>query len=166
MNRVRLYPRKGIWWAAWTADSKTIRRSTRRVTEAEARLTVESWTDLPVARDVLREVPGRVYFVEAIGLGLVKIGFTRVSGMKRRLEHLRCYCPVPVVVIGGYPGHMLNEREEHRRWSTDRVRGEWFRKSDALLDYLEGVSEWALRREPLANQPPPETTPPNKDERK
>jgi hypothetical protein len=164
-QRVRLYERKGVWWAAWTANRKTVRRSTRTRTEAEARATVESWGDLPASRDVLRDAPGRVYFVEAVGLGLVKIGFTRVSGMDRRMEHLRCYCPVEIAILGGYHGNMLAEREEHRRWAADRVRGEWFRKSEALAAHILDVSEWAPRRDPLANHRPSRKTVPGNTRR-
>lgn len=163
-QRVRLYPRKGIWWASWTANGVTVARSTRTRTEAEARSVVDSWTELPVKREVLRREEGRVYFVEAEGTNLIKIGFTRTSGMKRRLEHLRCDCPVPVHVLGGYRGTMATEREEHRRWAHERIRGEWFRGSQSLRVHIKDVSEWAPRREALVRHGFPKTPPPTDKE--
>jgi len=147
-DRVRLYVRRGTWWASWTADKKTVRHSTRAKTEVEARAVIASWGDLAGRVAVKNEKPGRVYFIAAEGLNVVKIGWTSIGGIRLRMKSLRTFCPVPIAVLGGYPGTLTDELREHRRWAADRMQGEWFRRSKTLNDYIREVSEWAPRRDP------------------
>lgn len=79
--------------------------------------------------------PGRVYFIEAIGLDLVKIGWT-AGEVRTRLKALQCASPVELQVCGAMHGTLYQERGFHRRYRALRVRGEWFRLSPELLTFI------------------------------
>jgi hypothetical protein len=72
----------------------------------------------------------RVYFIEAVGLDLVKIGYT--ADLTERLRKLAPGCPAPLRLLGTVPGGLLIERHYHERLNACRARGEWFHKSPAL----------------------------------
>lgn len=75
--------------------------------------------------------PGeRVYFIEAVGLDLVKIGYT--ADLTERLRKLAPGCPARLRLLGTVPGGLQIERHYHERLASCRTRGEWFRKSPAL----------------------------------
>jgi hypothetical protein len=65
-----------------------------------------------------------VYFVEAIGAGVVKIGTTK--SINTRLATLRVSSPHHLKLIGTIPGGRALERRLHKRYSQDRKAGEWF----------------------------------------
>lgn len=82
-----------------------------------------------------------VYFVEAKGVDLVKIGtIIRVSTIQKRIEALQTGCPyelrLAMIVDGG------GRREEHRyHKALDhlRFRNEWFRREGVLADMLDAA---------------------------
>lgn len=72
----------------------------------------------------------RVYFIEAVGLDLVKIGYT--ADLTERLRKLAPGCPAPLRLLGTVPGGLQIERHYHERLAASRARAEWFHKSPAL----------------------------------
>lgn len=79
---------------------------------------------------------GMVYFIEATGLDLVKIGAAR--NLARRLKELQTGCPVPMKVWGGIltddpPGL---ERRLHHQFAEHRSRGEWFALAEPLQSFM------------------------------
>jgi hypothetical protein len=71
-----------------------------------------------------------VYFAQ--GDGLVKIGAS--SSVTRRVASLRA------TLLATEPGGFGREHELHERFAGDRVAGEWFRPSDALLAHIRALS--------------------------
>lgn len=76
----------------------------------------------------------RVYFMRCLACGLVKIGFSknvraRRAQLNRSGEHI-------VEVLGVHVGDRWTEAQVHGTFARDRVRGEWFRASDDLMDYI------------------------------
>lgn len=139
--KVRLYLRSsGVWWVAYTKDRRTVRRSTRAVSEDEARRVVESWGDLPASKVFKFEEVGLVYFLSAEGTGRVKIGWTRSAGLEKRVADLQIGCPVPLRVITTYPGTLFNEHMEHARLRSSWVHGEWFDETEEVLGRIREVS--------------------------
>jgi hypothetical protein len=82
-------------------------------------------TDQGSARDV-------VYIIEAVGSGMVKVGFT--SDLQKRLRALRTSCPHHIRVLQTYEGGPAKERELHDRWEKHRVRHEWFKLGPIVRD--------------------------------
>jgi hypothetical protein len=65
-----------------------------------------------------------IYFVEAVGTGLVKIGFTK--NVNDRLCSLRRGNATELRLLKVLPGGLNAEAACHARWDPHRVRGEWF----------------------------------------
>jgi hypothetical protein len=74
-----------------------------------------------------------IYFIEAVGLDLVKIGFSRHHPLDRDMA----FCPVEYRLIYAIEGSRCDEQDLHRRFRRQRhrrfghytARGEWFRLS-------------------------------------
>lgn len=97
------------------------------------------------AEPVEREGPV-VYFLEAVGLDRVKIGWT--AKLHARIGELRTLIPVDVEIIRAIPGGQNEETELHRRFRAHRLHGEWFTLSPirADIEAIESVSLDVLRR--------------------
>lgn len=73
----------------------------------------------------------RVYFVEAVGLDLIKIGHS--IDLMKRLVSLLTSSPARLFVIGSIPGGRQKEREIHVALHAHRSHGEWFRKTPEVM---------------------------------
>lgn len=82
---------------------------------------------------------GYVYFVQAEGNGLIKIGFTDREPMKR-FAGLQAASPVPLVHLGIMWGGRDLEARLHQKFADLRSHGEWFRPGDRLV-YM--IRRWA-----------------------
>jgi DNA-binding XRE family transcriptional regulator len=76
-----------------------------------------------------------VYFMRESGAGHIKIGFT--NHIHRRLDQVKVYSAHEITLLGAEPGDEAHEARLHQRFAADRVRGEWFAASPALLAYIE-----------------------------
>lgn len=79
---------------------------------------------------------GVVYFVEAVGTGRVKVGFT-AGPIGERVASLQTACPVPLVVLATCPGTPDTEKVAHLALEAFRTDGEWFDVTDDLLSYMD-----------------------------
>lgn len=87
-----------------------------------------------------------VYFLEAVGLDRVKVGWS--SKPHARIGELRTLIPCEVRLLKAVPGGQDEETELHRRFALHRTHGEWFRLSPIreAIEALEAVSLDVLRR--------------------
>lgn len=108
------------------------------IAEREARIEAER------RRSRLEQIPvppcpggenGIIYFVHAVDVGLIKIGFTR--DLNTRLRDLRVTSPAALTLVAYELGAPDRERELHRAFAGDRVRGEWFRLTDRIRAEIE-----------------------------
>jgi hypothetical protein len=81
------------------------------------------------AAEVLRtKYPGvinpRVYFIEAVGAGLVKIGTS--TNVTQRLAQLQSGFPYELKLLRVLPGYLEEERFFHDLFTEFRMRAEWF----------------------------------------
>jgi hypothetical protein len=67
-----------------------------------------------------------VYFIEAVGMGLVKIGYT-LRPVERFMGMLGV-CPCPLSLLGSMQGGPRKERQLHNQLAEYRTHGEWFKK--------------------------------------
>lgn len=81
-----------------------------------------------------------IYFVQAEGGGLVKIGLTE-SSMSSRLSILRGMSPVPLTCLATMPGDSETEASVHRRFARGWSHGEWFRPAAELLEFIRSNGE-------------------------
>lgn len=84
--------------------------------------------------DDAREV---VYFVQADGCSLVKIGTS--ANLRKRLGILRAASPVPLTLLATMPGGRREETDLHRRFQCDH--GEWFKPTPDLLAFVASLPE-------------------------
>jgi hypothetical protein len=73
----------------------------------------------------------RLYFIEAVGLDLIKIGYT-VDPVKRFIGMLTS-SPVPLSLLGSTWGGPQREAEVHAQLAEFRTHGEWFKKSPEVM---------------------------------
>lgn len=74
-----------------------------------------------------------VYFV-GDDQGYVKIGYAACAD--GRLRDLQVAHATELKLLLAIPGGPDLERELHRRFGVDRVRGEWFRLSPSIIKYI------------------------------
>lgn len=80
-----------------------------------------------------------VYFIRAGAVGAIKIGTTR-GNPHARLRDLQTGNPEPLVLLAAMPGGPDVERGLHERFADSRLTGEWFRPTERLLGFVEGVA--------------------------
>lgn len=73
----------------------------------------------------------RIYFIEAVGMGLIKIGYT-IDPAKRFLSMLTV-SPAPLSLLGSISGGPQKELEIHAALDEHRLHGEWFKKVPAVM---------------------------------
>lgn len=85
-----------------------------------------------------------IYFIEAMGAGLVKIGFTE-RAVVDRLKELQTGCPHRLRVLATVAGSQSDEGDFHRQFAHLRAEGEWFRLDDELR-VLTLLAKWVIPR--------------------
>lgn len=86
-------------------------------------------------QNVAHSRKGFVYFVQGATTGAIKIGFT--VNPKQRVASLQSSAPEPLCLLGSVPGDENLERVIHSAFAESRLRGEWFRPSWALLEFIK-----------------------------
>ncbi len=76
-----------------------------------------------------------LYFIEAVNSGFIKIG--RSVNPERRLEQLSTGSPNQLTIIGKISGGSALEAELHTRFDAQRERGEWFKVTRELRDFIK-----------------------------
>lgn len=99
---------------------------------------------------------GVIYFAEQVGGRLVKIGWT-TGCPKRRVQMLQTGSPKKLRLLGSIPAESQDEeRRLHAQFSDLRVRGEWFKRSKAILALVPEApkpTREAVKNQPTANLP-------------
>ncbi len=81
--------------------------------------------------------PSRVYFIQGIDGGPVKIGFS--NDVRERIACFQMGSPVLLQVIGTTLGGIELEHDFHRRMAPHRLHGEWFIDCDDLRALIAEV---------------------------
>lgn len=77
-----------------------------------------------------------VYFARAVGGdGPIKIGCS--NDVRRRIEQMSNWSPVPLEALVAVPGSPTHEHALHRRFAHLRLHGEWFAPHPDLLAHIE-----------------------------
>src|SRR3990167_9986203 len=75
-----------------------------------------------------------IYAIEAVGLGMVKLG--KAKRPAEMLDVLKTGCPVPLKLIAAVPWHDSNERLIHECFAGERRCGEWFEASYRVTEFV------------------------------
>ena len=84
-----------------------------------------------------------VYFISQGSDGPIKIGFTTKKATKR-LAELQVASPQKLILLAVIQGDREVETELHKRFSDSHIRGEWFERGDALMDFIEDTSSFEV----------------------
>lgn len=82
-----------------------------------------------------------VYFISQGLDGPIKIGFTTKTATKR-LAELQVASPQKLILLAVIQGDREVETELHKRFSDSHIRGEWFERGDALMDFIESSASF------------------------
>lgn len=82
----------------------------------------------------LQLAPENIYFISDED-GYIKIGFAR--NVQSRLETLQTASRQELRVVATIPGSLSDEKSLHHKFAKDHVRGEWFRPSHELKQYIK-----------------------------
>jgi hypothetical protein len=78
--------------------------------------------------------PDRLYFIGCEATNHVKIGIAFKPAL--RLRDLQQGCPLELTLLAEREGSRAIEMYVHEFYSAERVRGEWFTKSDRICEYI------------------------------
>lgn len=79
----------------------------------------------------VRSTDSMVYFIEAVGLELIKIGYA--YDMQKRFTGLMTTSPAALTLLGVLDGGAKLETELHERLAAHRAHGEWFHKAPEVM---------------------------------
>jgi len=85
---------------------------------------------------------GVIYFV-GYGDGPVKIGFT--TNLPFRLQSLQTACPYEMDLLAQRLGTPGDEWKYHERFRSAHIRGEWFKRTAALLKEVTRINTTLTR---------------------
>lgn len=81
---------------------------------------------------------GVIYFVEAVGLKRIKIGYS--ENFQNRFRVLENSCPVPLKMLKLVRGSQDTEQALMHVFGKFRTHGEWFRAEVPLLQFIRDLS--------------------------
>jgi hypothetical protein len=85
-----------------------------------------------------------VYFILDTDSNAVKIGYTTLKGLKRRLENLQVGTPNDLRLLGAVWGDRKTEKLLHKKFINAHIRGEWFTYTPDMNDYLNECWDFSL----------------------
>lgn len=77
-----------------------------------------------------------IYFILDTYSNAVKIGYTTIKGLRRRLQTLQTGTPYELRLLGALWGDRLTEKQIHNMFKPSHIRGEWFNYSKELEDFI------------------------------
>ncbi len=78
---------------------------------------------------------GYVYFIQGQCGGAIKIGFS--VSPEKRLKELQTGYPDTLTILLMIPGSESTETTLHRQFDASRLKGEWFRPDDYLIEKIK-----------------------------
>ena len=96
----------------------------------------------------MENTKGCVYFFKHVGLNPVKIGYSENESPYKRFHQFKTYAPFGAECLGFITTSTPNdlERELHKKFSANRLEGEWF---DISIKEVNNVIENYSNREQL-----------------
>ncbi len=75
-----------------------------------------------------------VYFLKAEPNGPIKIGYS--TNYISRIATLKTACPWDLTFLGWVEGNQNTERRLHRQFHHLRLKGEWFKPEESLMEFI------------------------------
>lgn len=77
-----------------------------------------------------------VYFILDTYSNTVKIGYTTIKGLDKRLTNLQIGTPYELKLLGAIWGNSKIESKLHKQFNKFHIRGEWFHYTKEIEDFL------------------------------
>ena len=77
-----------------------------------------------------------IYFIQAGKNGPIKIGCTE-NDIEQRIAQLQTGCPYKLNLLWLRDEDDESEAEIHERFKSEKIRGEWFRPSSKIFNYID-----------------------------
>jgi len=87
----------------------------------------------------IKKATGYVYFIQGLCGGAIKIGFSKNPEV--RLKELQTGYPDTLTILLIIPGTEATERAIHRKFEASRLKGEWFRPDDYLIEEMKKLKK-------------------------
>ena len=85
-----------------------------------------------------------VYFILDTYSNSVKIGYTTIKGLSKRLETLQIGTPYELKLLGALWGNQKIEKQIHEQFSSFHIRGEWFHYTKELEDFISECWDFSV----------------------
>jgi hypothetical protein len=95
-----------------------------------------------------------IYYIACTATERLKIGYTQ-GEPEVRLKQLQTGSAADLRLMACHPGTLETERQIHEKFSSQRLRGEWFEMSEDLLEHLSMIVWLAGAECAQTGQPPP-----------
>ncbi len=77
-----------------------------------------------------------IYFILDECSNSVKIGYTTIKGLKKRIETLQIGTPNELTLLGATWGDKKIEKQLHEKFHYSHIRGEWFHYTKELEEFI------------------------------
>ena len=77
-----------------------------------------------------------IYFILDEYSNSVKIGYTTIKGLKKRIETLQIGTPNELTLLGATWGDKKIEKQLHEKFHYSHIRGEWFHYTKELEEFI------------------------------
>jgi hypothetical protein len=107
--------------------------------------------DLALWSIMVRLLQSQVYFIREDDNGPIKIGYAK--NVLTRLSQLQPGNPSALRVVATVPGGEPEEKRLHQRFHHLKIRGEWYKANDELLDYIvKNTDGWPMYDQELSKR--------------
>lgn len=85
-----------------------------------------------------------IYFILDECSNSVKIGYTTLKGLKKRIETLQIGTPNELTLLGATWGDKKIEKQLHEKFHYSHIRGEWFDYTKELEQFIAECWDFSI----------------------
>ena len=85
-----------------------------------------------------------IYFILDTYSNAVKIGYTTIKGLRRRLQTLQPGTPYELRLLGALWGDKKIEKQLHEKFHYSHIRGEWFHYTKELEEFIAECWDFSI----------------------
>ena len=85
-----------------------------------------------------------IYFILDTYSNAVKIGYTTIKGLRRRLQTLQTGTPYELRLLGAVWGDKKIEKQLHEKFHYSHIRGEWFHYTKELEEFIAECWDFSI----------------------
>jgi hypothetical protein len=131
------------WDEYWKRKNETeraekIRKELQKIRQDESAISKLEADSKKPSKGISRS-RGFVYFIQGLCGGAIKIGYSVNPTM--RLKELQTGYPDTLTILLLIPGSEATEAAIHRELEGSRLRGEWFRPDQVVIDKIKELTE-------------------------